>query len=114
MNKIIIYLIVAGCSVLGAIGQIMFSKASDSINISKPFELITNYSLITGLLCYGVSMVIYILMLKHGDVSVLYPIIALSYVWVMFMSVWILGENITTFKVLGTLLILSGVTCIVR
>lgn len=114
MNKIIVYSIVAFCSVLGAIGQILFSKASDSINLSKPFELITNYSLMIGLVCYSISMILYILVLKYGEVSVLYPIIALSYIWVMFMSVWFLGSQITLFKSIGVLLIIIGVVCIVR
>jgi len=114
MKQFIVYLIVGFCSILGAIGQICFSKASGDINISKPFEIITNYSLVTGLVCYGMSMVLYILVLKHGEVSILYPIIALSYVWVMFMSVWFLGEHLTTFKSLGVFLIIIGVVCIVR
>jgi len=114
MKQILVYCIVAFCSILGAIGQIFFSKASGNIHLTKPFELLTNYNLMIGLFSYGISMVLYILVLKHGDVSVLYPIIALSYIWVLIMSVVFLGEQITLFKSLGVLLIVGGVALIVR
>jgi len=114
MKRNLIYLIVVCCSILGAIGQIMFAKGSQTINLSKPIELLTNYSLIVGFVCYGIATVVYIIMLQYGNVSVLYPIIALSYVWVLFLSAFLLGQPLTTFKMLGVALIIIGVGAIVR
>jgi len=114
MNQILVILIVALCSVFGAIGQIFFSKASKTMDLTKPFELLTNYSLVIGLLCYGIATIVYILMLKHGKLSILYPIIALSYVWVLFLSSWLLNEQITLIKSIGVFMIILGVALIVR
>ena len=39
----------------------------------------------------------------------LYPIIALKYVWVSILSVGLLGETLNVFKVLGLVFIVLGV-----
>jgi len=56
--------------------------------------------------------VILVVSLKYGELSVLYPIIALSFVWVNIISFELLGESLNTFKWAGVSLIIIGVTCI--
>ena len=48
--------------------------------------------------------------LKGRELSRLYPIIALTYVWVTFLSVMFLGEHVNFFRALGIGLIVSGVS----
>lgn len=68
----------------------------------------------TGFILYGVSAVGFIIALKHGRLSLLYPVIATSYVWVTLLSSWVLGEKITSQHWIGIALILSGIVVIVR
>ena len=67
-----------------------------------------------GFFLYGVSAIGFIIALKHGRLSLLYPVIATSYVWVTLLSSWVLGEKITPQHWIGILLILSGIVVIVR
>ena len=71
--------------------------------------LLTNYPLWTGLACYGVSTLLMVLALRDGELSLLYPVISLTYIWVMFLSVLVLHEPLTQWKVAGISLICLGV-----
>ena len=53
-----------------------------------------------------------ILALRNGQLSVLYPIIALTYVWVTILSPLFFDDLINGFKVAGVALIVLGVSFI--
>lgn len=63
---------------------------------------------------YGISAILFIVALKHGNLSVLYPVIATSYVWVTLISFRVLHEPVSIAKFLGIALILCGVMLIVK
>jgi multidrug transporter EmrE-like cation transporter len=46
--------------------------------------------------------------------SILYPVIALTYVWVTALSVMIFDESMNAFKMLGVALIVCGVAVLGR
>ena len=46
---------------------------------------------------------------KGGEVSVLYPIIATSYIWVSLMSAYFFKENLNLFRWIGIFVIISGI-----
>jgi len=62
-----------------------------------------------GLLLYGVGAVIMIIALKHGEVSVLYPIIATSYIWVSLLSIHFYNEPINLLRWTGIFVIIAGI-----
>ena len=51
---------------------------------------------------------------RGGEASVLYPIFASSYVWVVLLSYHFLGETMNVFKILGVLVIVFGITLVAR
>jgi uncharacterized membrane protein len=51
---------------------------------------------------------------KDGELSVLYPIISLSYIWVAALSYLVFHDSFNTPKVIGLVLILCGVAVIGR
>ena len=71
--------------------------------------LFTNFPLIGGMALYGIGAALMVLALRHGELSVLYPLISLSYVWVAILSVAVFGEVMNPFKVVGILAIMAGV-----
>ena len=110
MLKYMPHFIVLLCSLFGATAQLLFKKGMPfKFNI---FSLITNYYLIGGFFLYGVSLIGYLTVLKHAPVSQLYPIIAFSYIWVLFFSYLWLGESLTLFKGFGSVLIILGIVLI--
>lgn len=110
--KLSILLLVAFCALLGAIGQVLFKISSSSI--SSNFVSWFNPKLLLGLLLYAIATILFIYALKQGNLSILYPIIATSYLWVALFSIWILGESMTVFKWIGTLLIILGIILIIK
>ena len=63
---------------------------------------------------YGLSAILFIFALKYGKLSVLYPVIATSYVWVALLSSKVLAEPLSIPKWGGITLILFGIALVVR
>ena len=95
---------------LTATGQFLFKKGSERLVLD--LSLFQNGYLIAGFAVYGVSAVILVIALKYGELSVLYPIVSLSFVWVNIISFELLGESLNSFKWAGVSLIILGVSCI--
>ncbi len=104
-------ILVIFCTIFTATGQILWKLGVKNLELSF-LGLITNYPLILGFVSYGVGTVLLVVALKYGELSVLYPFIALSFIWVGFMSVAFLGEVMTFFKWMAILLIIGGVSLI--
>jgi len=98
-------------TLIGAFGPILLKKASAK-KLFKISSLIKNYHLFGGVALYAIGTILFIPALKGGDLSVLYPFVALSYIWVSLLSVKFLGEKMNKFKWLGIGLIMIGVTLI--
>ena len=96
---------------VGAFGPILLKKASAK-KLSKIKSLATNYHLFGGVSLYAIGTLLFIPALKGGDLSVLYPFVALSYIWVSLLSIKFLGEKMNKFKWIGIGLIIIGVTFI--
>lgn len=77
-------------------------------------SLITNYNLLLGLFLYGIGAALFILALKFGDLSATYPLVSLTFIWVMLISSVILKENINGFKISAIVFIIIGVVAITK
>jgi len=80
----------------------------------EPIALITNLPLIAGYVLYGINTVMLVMALREGELSVLYPIIALTYVWVTLASYIRLHEPPNVYKNIGVTTIILGVIIIGR
>ena len=65
-----------------------------------------------GYACLGVMTILVVLALRGGHLSVLYPIMALAYVWVTILSPMFFQDDINASKVIGLTLIIVGVSFI--
>ena len=74
--------------------------------------LITNYPLIIGMSLYVIGAFLMIIAFRGGDVTVLYPIIATSYIWVSIISIVFLHETMNTFKWAGIFTIIVGIVLV--
>ena len=68
--------------------------------------------MLSGLFAYGLSTLIYIPALRGGELSVLYPIISLSFALVAILSGFLLGERMNWLKWGGIACIIAGVSFI--
>lgn len=98
--------------VLGAFGQICFKLGSSSFSgniIDNIFMFFKNKFLFFGILIYGISTIIYTFSLKNMSLSLAYPLVSVGYILVMVLSYFILHEDISIQKIIGSLLIITGI-----
>ena len=98
-------------TLLTSSAQILWKKGSETLVFSIT-GVLTNYYLIAGILLYIIGGTLLIISLRGGELSVLYPIIATSYVWVSFLSIKFLGETMNLYKWLGIIAIIAGIASI--
>jgi len=91
----------------------MFKRASAQFSLDLMADA-TNPWLVGGLALYGGFTVAMVLALRQGELSMLYPIISLSYVWVTLLSYTLLGEKPNPLKVAGVIVIVVGVSVLGR
>ena len=106
-------LLVLACTVLGAAAQILLKIGMTHFS-PQPLALLTNVPLVVGYTLYGVNTLMLVLALRDGELSMLYPIIALTYVWVTLLSYFVLGENPNLYKNIGIAIIVTGVAVLGR
>ncbi|MHC4600635.1 MAG: EamA family transporter [Planctomycetota bacterium] len=104
------------CSILGSVGQGFFKRASDILretsSFGKPLAWITNWQLLVGLSFYGLATVLFVYAISKGNLSILYPVIALSYVWVLLIAIWFFHEKTSAFNWVGVGFIILGVALV--
>lgn len=105
-------LLVLITAVLAAVGQLHFKWGAASVS-SDPWSWLFNVNLIAGLALYGVGFILLVIALKHGNLSILYPVLATSYIWVALISVRFFGESFSGIQWLGVILIVAGIGLIV-
>ncbi len=106
-------ILVLACTVLGTLAQILMKTGMEHFR-PEPMALLTNFPLIAGYALYGINTVMLVLALREGELSVLYPIIALTYVWVTLVSYVHLHEEPNVYKNVGVTAIILGVIVIGR
>ena len=119
--EMIVLILVTTAAVLGGIAQVLLKKGMNEIGkmsvleMTKQFVRIifTNPYVFVGLLIYVFSTIIYLAALSRGELSVVYPIIAISYIIAAVLSVFFLNEKITLVRWIGIFTIVAGVVMVV-
>jgi len=86
-------------TVFVATGQLFWKFSGGEISID----------LIIGFILYGVGAFAMIIAFRFGELSVLHPMLSLSYVIALFLGVVFLNELIDFWKILGVASIILGV-----
>ncbi len=98
---------------LGAAGQIALKSGLNQL-APKPspvvvLKAIFTPMILTGFACYGLSSILYLLALSRLELSYAYPMVALSYVIVTFLSWRLFGEMVPLMRAVGLAVICLGV-----
>jgi multidrug transporter EmrE-like cation transporter len=102
------------CTILGAAAQILMKKGSTHMEHFDVMQIVTNVPLFFGYALYGINTVLLMFALRDGELSKLYPIIALTYVWVTVLSMYFFDEKLTFGKGIGIAIIVAGVSVLGR
>ena len=99
------------CTLFISIAQLLYKSGADKLEFSF-LSIISKWNIFLGLFLYGLGAILLIAALRYGKLSVLYPIIASSYIWVALGSMYFFGESISLFRWLGVILIVGGIIII--
>jgi len=102
------------CTILGAAAQMLMKIGLGHINHPGLMGYVTSLPLLGGYSLYGLNTVLLVFALRDGELSILYPIIALSYVWVTILSVIFFRESLNPFKIAGVVVVVAGVAILGR
>ena len=104
-----LFLVIA-FTVLAAAAQVLIKLGTNLLKPSLSVTgVLTDFPLLGGLALYGLGAAMMVVALRHGELSLLYPLISLSYVWVAILSVVIFGETMNPYKIAGICVIIAGV-----
>jgi uncharacterized membrane protein len=122
------FLLVFACTLVGALAQIFIKQGTASLgalgahislvqvaehpSLFWAFSLgiFSNFKLFCGYCMYGIMTFLMAMALKGRELSRLFPIIALTYVWVTMLSIAVLGEHMNFFRSMGIAFIVAGVS----
>jgi multidrug transporter EmrE-like cation transporter len=100
-------LLVFAASVVGSFGAVFLKQGAARLN--GTLLGFFNSRLILGVALFLGSSVFYALGIRGGDLSVLYPMVSLGYVWTLLWSRLFFQETFTRPKLIGLGLVLLGV-----
>jgi len=110
------YFILSAC--LESAGQIFFKKGANSkakiTGIRYYQALLTNRWIVTGLVCYGIQMLVWLYILTVIPLSIAFPLSGFEQVLTIFCSACFLGEKVSRYEWLGVGLIAIGISFIAR
>jgi len=123
------FLLVFSCTAIGALAQILLKQGTAQLGehhlhltlgqvarrpelfVQFSLDVISNAKLFLGYCLYGVMTFLMAAALKGRELSRLYPIIALTYVWVTILSLFLLpDEHLNFFRSIGIAFIVGGVS----
>jgi uncharacterized membrane protein len=96
-----------GAGIVGSFGAVFLKLGAKQLN-GKLLSFL-NSRLIFGVALYLASTVVYLSALKGGQLSVLYPMVSLGYIWTLLWSKLFFREAMNGAKFAGLALIVAGV-----
>jgi multidrug transporter EmrE-like cation transporter len=115
-------LILAGV-VLNALGQLLLKAGTNAVGrfefvpdniVPVATRVASEPHIMAGVLCYGVSLIVWIMGLSRVEVSVAYPLLSLGYVINAAAAWYLFGESMTPARIAGIGFIVVGVCFIAR
>lgn len=104
-----IYLMIL-CTIFTSLGQVLWKLGVIKVDFNFPLTVL-NIPFLLGFVSYGVGALLMLLAFKEGELSILYLVVATSYVWVSLLSPWIFPTDfMNSWKWAGVIIILLAVS----
>ena len=112
------YVLLFTSMLMAIAGQFFLKKGVLSSTLTPNIEsvvrtLLSPYILF-GFSFYGASSIIWLFVLQKFPLSVAYPALSLTYIAIVILSVVVLKESVSGMKIIGIILIVSGVSLIFK
>lgn len=122
MNFISFMLVLAGV-LLNAAAQLLLKAGTNAIGafaftadnlVPVGIKVASNPFIVSGLGCYAVSVVVWIMALSRVEVSLAYPMLSIGYVLNAVAAWYLFGEALTAQRMIGIGTIIVGVFLVAR
>lgn len=98
-------------SFIGSFGAVFLKLGAEHMQGSLR-RLLNNYWLATGIVLYLLSSVFYMMGVAQGELTVLYPMVSIGYIWAIVWARLFFKEPFTLAKIGGLAMIIFGVALI--
>jgi drug/metabolite transporter (DMT)-like permease len=94
-------------TVIGSFGAVFLKIGANHLTRNLK-SLLSNWRLAVGIGLYLLSSVFYVIGVRNGELSVLYPMVSLGSVWTLLWSRLLLAESLTRPKFMAVGMIVAG------
>jgi len=101
------------CTLFLAAAQFFQKMAGDRLVLSVEGFLL-NWPFYVGIALAGIGAILMTMALRGGELSKIFPLISLSFIWTALISVFFFGEVITLATTIGIAFIILGVAVLGR
>ena len=122
MTKLTFFIILSGV-LLNAAAQLLLKAGTTSLGRLFPpneriyaefFRILFQPFVMSGLLCYVVSVSLWIAALSKVPVSIAYPMLSIGYIANAIAAYYLFGEALTLQKMIGITIIIAGVALVAK
>jgi len=109
-NQKFAVLLMVFCTLTSAAAQIFLKFASKKL-VFTSFSSLLNPYLFAGLTCFTFGAIFLFLAFKKGELSILFPILAMGYVWISLLSpLFFSSDSMNLWKWVGVTIIIVSVS----
>lgn len=104
---------------LSSAAQLLLKYGASSPSIQKAiyshsilnlfYAMISTPQIILGLVCFGVSLILWIVILSRTDVSYAYPFVALGICLTILAGWFFFNESLSMLRIIGVVIVVAGV-----
>jgi drug/metabolite transporter (DMT)-like permease len=102
------FLVMVLATLIGAVGALYLKTGAERLKGTLIQKLFI-WRLWLGLFLYGIATLLSFIVLRTENLSIIYALTSMSYVWVILISWKYLGEKINAYKIIAISLILVGI-----
>lgn len=110
-RSIALFLIAA---MIGALGQYLYREGA-RMPMADTMAWLTNWRILLGLVCYIAVMVLFLTGFRiGGEMTVLYPMYASTFIWALLIGRFLLGEPVGLTRIIGVGVIMIGMFLVAK
>ena len=122
MNALTFGLVLCGV-LLNAAAQLLLKAGTNAVGafqfsmenvVPIGWKLATQPHIVSGLGCYVISVVVWVMALSRVEVSIAYPMLSIGYVVNALAAWYLLGEAVSAMRFAGIFVIIIGVVMVAR
>ena len=111
------------CMLLNTVAQVFLKAAMNHIGkfsftvsniMPVGIKVATNPFIIGGLICYVLSVVVWLMVLSRNEVSMAYPLTSIAFILTALVAYFFLGEQLSIVRVGGIFVIILGIYLLTR